>query len=46
MSEDLIKVVVDYASATVKDRSKIDTGSFIKIYSGKELDQTLPNLYN
>jgi hypothetical protein len=45
MSEDLIKVVVDYASTDNRDKLKISTGRFIKIHTGEMIDpiKILPN---
>jgi hypothetical protein len=44
MSEDLIRVVIDYNTSDLKDKSNIDTGKFVKIYSGEEINITdLPN---
>ena len=44
MSEDLMKVVLDYNSADIKERDKISTGNFIKIHEGGIVDiNYIPN---
>jgi hypothetical protein len=47
MSDDLIKVVVDYNLATEADKENISTGAFKRIYSGEGIDLNyLPNKKN
>jgi hypothetical protein len=45
MSEDLIKVVLDYNFGEFSDKEKISTGKFIKIHSGEKIlsPNFLPN---
>jgi len=45
MSEDLIKVVLDYNFGESYDKEKISTGRFIKIHSGEKIlsPNFLPN---
>ena len=44
MSEDLVKVVIDYDLANSQLKNQIDTGQWIKIYQGEKLDfEDLPN---
>lgn len=35
--EDVIRVVVDYNSASKKEKKKVDTGGFKLIYKGQEI---------
>ena len=44
VSEDLVKVVVDYANASKEDKQSIDTGKFKLIFKGNDLKEIeLPN---
>jgi hypothetical protein len=44
MSDDLVKVVVDYASANDADKTSISTGAFTKIIIHHAIDNNyLPN---
>jgi hypothetical protein len=36
VSEDLVKVVVDYHSASKKKRAGVDTGSFVLLHRGQK----------
>ncbi len=41
MSEDLIKVVIDYNLSLSDDKTHISTGNFIKIHEGLKIDKNL-----
>jgi hypothetical protein len=44
MSEDLIKVVIDYNLSFSENKTDISTGNFIKIHEGMKIDKNLnPN---
>ncbi len=46
MSEDIVKVVVDYYGAPKKKRSTIDTGLFTPIFKAKNLTDVPSHAYS
>jgi hypothetical protein len=44
VSEDIVKVIVDYGMAKKKQRKKIDTGLFTRIYKGIHVEEKTSNV--